>query len=79
MKKRNSSEGERMVNERESNSAWINSQNLSAFEGKWIVVVDKKVVTTGDNPESVINESRRLHPKKTPYLLKVPSEALVSN
>ena len=64
--------GNMMSREREANHAWIASQNLSEFEGKWVGVVDQKLVESGDNAVEIVRKCREKYPKKTPFIVKVP-------
>lgn len=66
-------ESDPMAEDREANFAWVSNQNLSEFEGKWICVVDQKLVSSGDNAAEVVKSCREQHPKNTPFLMKVPA------
>jgi orotidine-5'-phosphate decarboxylase len=45
--------------------------------GKWIAVVGKEVVAKGDEAKAVYEEARRKFPDREPFLMKVPSEAIM--
>jgi len=56
---------------------WFSKANLSKYIGKYIAIVDNKVVAYGDNAKEVWEDAKRKHPDKTPSLAKVPEEELL--
>lgn len=67
-----------MNNTRDANFAWVSNQNLSEFQGEWVVVVDKKIIASGPNAAEVIKKSRAACPGKRPFLVKVPKNSVIS-
>ncbi len=55
---------------------YINA-DLSEYAGKWIAIVDGKVVASGDRADEVINEVRRKYPHKRFLISKVPEPGLL--
>jgi len=51
------------------------SKDLEA--GKWIAVVGKKIVAKGSNAKEVYEEARLMFPEKEPFIMKVPSDAVM--
>jgi len=52
--------------------------NLQKYEGKYIAIVGKKVVSSGDNAKVVLDAATKKFPKKIPTLAKIPrGEALI--
>ena len=57
-------------------------RNLDAYlkldsrgsEGKYVVLVDGRVVGKGKNIQRIIARVRRQHPGKVPFVAKVPEE-----
>lgn len=47
--------------------------DLHQYEGKYIAIVDEKVVVSGDNAKTVFEEAKR-KTGKTPTLAKIPTE-----
>lgn len=47
--------------------------DLHKYEGKYIAIVEDKVVASGDNAKEVIEEAEKKTGKK-PLLVKVPTE-----
>ena len=52
---------------------YINA-DLSEYAGKWIAIVDGKVVASGDRADEVYDEAKREYPDKEVMLAKVPTE-----
>lgn len=46
--------------------------DLSKYEGKYVAIVDDKVVASGDNAKEVIEEAKKKFPDKMPMLAKIP-------
>ncbi len=52
--------------------------DLSKYEGKYVAIIDEKIVASGDNAKEVWLAAKKKYPDKTPTLAKVPkAEALV--
>ncbi len=67
-----------MNDAREKNYAWICNQNLSRFEGEWVVVIDQQIVANGPNAAVVVKKSKKDHPGKRPFLVKVPKNVVIT-
>jgi hypothetical protein len=52
---------------------WVQKQNLEQFKGKWIAVVNKKIIASGSYADDVVKEVKK-KTKETPFLIKVPTE-----
>jgi hypothetical protein len=63
-----------MKDERNKNFDWLVNQNLSAFQGFWVTIVDQQIVTKGKSITVVLKETRNKYPNKIPFLFKVPTE-----
>ncbi len=48
--------------------------DLSKYEGKYVAIVDNKVVASGANAKDVLEEAKRKFPHKKPMLAKIPTE-----
>lgn len=55
---------------------YINS-NLNEYAGKWIAIIDKKIVAIGERADDVINKVKTKHPAKKYLLSKVPEPGLL--
>lgn len=47
--------------------------DLSKYEGKYVAIIEDKVIASGDNAKEVLEEARRKIPDKTPTLAKIPT------
>jgi hypothetical protein len=56
---------------------WVHNQNLKKFKGKWIAVINKKIVGSGLFADDVVKEVKK-KTKETPFLIKVPTEDYLS-
>jgi len=60
------------------NYEWYIHTDTSEFEGKWIAIVDQRVIAQGENAKDVLEEAERKFPDKVPSITKVPKrETLV--
>ena len=56
---------------------WFSKANLSKYIGKYIAIVDNRVVSSGENAKEVWKTAKEKYPDKTPSLAKVPKEELL--
>lgn len=50
------------------------SETLKA--GKWIAVIDKDIME-GDSAKEVVKQAKMKYPKKEPFIMKVPNNAVM--
>ena len=55
---------------------YINA-DLSEYAGKWIAIVDGKVVASGDRADVVYNEAKKKYPNKVIAIDKVPTDNIL--
>jgi len=55
---------------------WYLTANLDKYVGKWIVIVNKKVIESGSNIKEMLESARKKHPEARPLLVKVPEKIL---
>ncbi len=55
---------------------YINT-DLSEYAGKWIAIVDGKVVASGDRADEVIDKVRKEYPDKKFLISKVPEPGML--
>ena len=48
------------------------SLELAKHIGKWIAIIDNKIVAVRDSGKEVFDEVERLYPDKEPFIMKVP-------
>ena len=51
---------------------YINT-DLSEYAGKWIAIVEGKVVASGDRADEVYDKAKGMYPNKEVMLAKVPT------
>lgn len=62
-----------------NNYEWFLQQDLSKYSGKWLAIVDKKVIAAGTKVEEVIKEAKKEFPAKRPMITKVKDYLSTSN
>lgn len=53
---------------------WFVKTDLSRYQGKYIAIAGKKVISSGYNAKGVYNQAIKKLPKIRPTLAKIPSE-----
>ena len=48
---------------------WVQHQNLKKFKGKWIAVVNKKIISSGQYADDVVKEAKKKG-KETLFLFR---------
>lgn len=56
-----------------SSYEWAVTQDLSKYAGKWISIVDRKIMAVGDTPSQVL-EDTKLKTSKKPLLTKISNK-----
>ena len=59
------------------NYEWYIRANTRMYAGKWIGIVDQKIVASGDDAEKVYRAAKRRFPAKKPSIAKVPSKDIL--
>ena len=59
------------------NYEWYIKADTQRYAGKWIAIVDQKIVASGDDAEKVYREARTKYPEKKPSIAKVPSKEIL--
>lgn len=47
--------------------------NLNQYAGKWVAIVNQRVVSSGNDAQVVYKEAKKKFPKEKPSLAKIPS------
>ena len=50
---------------------------LGEHLGKWIAVVNNRIVSTGSNANQIYQEAKKKHPDKVPFIMKIPEETTI--
>ena len=53
------------------------TRDLGKYVGKWIAIVDEEIVSIGDAGKQVFKEAKQKHPRKTPFVVKIPSSSVM--
>lgn len=56
---------------------WFIKADLDDYTGKWIAVVNKKVVASSENVKDVLKKINEEYPKTVPFVTKVPEKVLM--
>lgn len=54
-----------------ANYEWFLKEDLKDYAGKWLAIIDKKVVASGAEVNQVIQEVNKKYPNKKPLITKV--------
>jgi hypothetical protein len=55
------------------NFNFFREQDLSKFAGKWVIIVNKKIVDSGDNLKQLMENANSKYPKEEPFVARAPS------
>jgi len=50
---------------------WYLKNDLSKYGGKWVAILDRKVVASGKNAGKLLEDFKKKHPNKTPLITKI--------
>lgn len=59
------------------NYEWYIKADTRKYAGKWIAIVDQKVVASGDDAEKVYREAETKYPEMKPSIAKVPTKEIL--
>jgi transposase len=59
------------------NYEWYVSADTKRYAGKWIAIVDQKVVASGEDAEKVYRKARSRYPRKKLSIAKVPGKEIL--
>lgn len=54
-----------------ANYEWFLKEDLSKYAGKWLAIIDKKIIAITDTAEKAIFEAKTKFPNKRPFITKV--------
>jgi hypothetical protein len=57
----------------DSNYQFLMKQKLGSYAGKWIAVIDKKIMAS-DTIEALLKSVRAAHGNRKPLIMKVPGK-----
>lgn len=50
---------------------WYIEKDLSDFSGKWVVIIDNKVVDSGSKVGILLSKAKKAYPGKKPFVAKI--------
>ena len=53
------------------NYEWYLSQDFSKYSGKWLAIIDQKIIASGKNVEKLINKVKDKYPNNRPFITKI--------
>ena len=53
------------------NYEWFLSHDLSSYSGKWLAIINRKIVATGKDVDEIIKEVKTKYPNKRPFITKI--------
>lgn len=56
---------------------WFLKKDFSEYSGKWLAIIDKKLVASGRDVDKVIKEAKSKYPTKKPLITKVNNKLSV--
>lgn len=56
------------------NYEWYLSANLEKHVGRWVVIVNKRVVAEGNDIRRMLEDAKARYPNAEPLLVKVPTK-----
>lgn len=59
------------------NYEWYIKADTHRYAGKWIAIVEQRVVASGEDAEKVYREAKTRYPEKKPSLAKVPNKEIL--
>ena len=59
------------------NYEWFLGKDLSKYNGKWVALFNKKVISSGKNALNVLNEFKEKYPNQRPLLTKIKDKVSV--
>ncbi|EKD61994.1 MAG: hypothetical protein ACD_52C00325G0005 [uncultured bacterium] len=66
-----------MTKGKKSDYEWFLKADLSQYKGKYVAIVDRKIVSSGKNAKSVYLKALKRLPKTRPTLAKIPPENMM--
>ena len=56
------------------NFNFFTEQDLHQYAGKWIAIINKKIVGCGDNLGKLMDEVQNKYPNEDPFIARAPTE-----
>lgn len=56
---------------------WFLNADISEYAGKWVVVLNKRIVASGDNIKDLLAKVKKENPEAIPFVARVPRKMLM--
>ena len=56
---------------------WYLKNDLSKYSGEWVAIANNRVIASNRDASKVIERSKDLFPKKTPFIAKIANRLTV--
>ncbi len=56
---------------------WFIQANLDGYIGKWVAIINKKIVASSENLNDVLKKVNEEYPTTVPFVTKVPEKLLM--
>jgi hypothetical protein len=53
--------------------------DLKPYRGKWVAILDDKIIATGEDIEQVYDEALKISKTRTPLFTRIPKEDEIQN
>ncbi len=53
---------------------WFSQADLSRYKGRYVIIRGRRIISSGKNPDRLLQKFRNKHPKEVPLLAKIPDE-----
>ena len=54
-----------------ANYEWFLKEDFKNYAGKWLAIIDKRVVASGDDVKQIIQQAKEKYPNKKPLITKI--------
>ena len=58
----------------DKNYQFLMKTNVDRYIGEWVAICDQKIVSHGKDVKAIFKEAKRLFPRKTPFITRVPDK-----
>jgi hypothetical protein len=55
-------------------SQFLETEDLSAYQGKWVAILDRKIIAVGDTMKEAYEKALSTSPTRTPLFHRIPKK-----
>tara|TARA_Y100000310_G_C20122453_1_gene552080 strand:+ start:98 stop:295 length:198 start_codon:yes stop_codon:yes gene_type:complete len=60
-----------------ANYEWFLDKDLTQYQGKWVAIIDKKIIAFEKDVSKLINKVKKEYPNKKPLITKIRNKLSV--